>query len=140
MASNGLSQYLMDKLLDEVFNGVAFTSPAALYVSLHTANPGVDGSNEVAGNAYARVEATFDAAEANGAAGRKVANTASVLFPKSTPAGWGTITHFGVWDTDTVGNCLASGKLTSSITVAANQKPEFEAGSFYIGLEQKTEV
>jgi len=140
MANNGFSQYLMDALLNEVFRGTGYTSPVALYVSLHSANPGVDGSNEISGNAYARVASTFSAVEANGAAGRKVANAASVLFAKATPAGWGEITHFGVWDALTVGNCLASGKLTTAVTVAANEKPEFEAGAFYIGLEQKAEA
>lgn len=140
MASNGLSQYLMDAILNEVLRGTGYTSPSKLYVSLHTANPGLDGSNEVSGNAYARVEATFSAPEANGSAGRKSANAASVLFPKATPAGWGEVTHFGVWDALTSVNCLASGKLTTALTVTANMKPEFEAGSFYIGLEQKTEA
>lgn len=130
----------MDLVLDALLGGVDLTAPTALYVSLHSANPGLDGANEISGNAYARVAATFDTVEANGAAGRKKANDASVLFPKSTPAGWGSVTHFGVWDALTSGNCISSGKLTTAITVAANEKPEFEAGSFYIGLEQKTEA
>lgn len=138
MAANGLSTYAQQMILASLFRGAAFTVPETLYVGLHTANPGLTGTSEVSGNAYARVAVAFDAVEANGSAGWKVKNTASALFAKATPAGWGEVAHFSVWDAASGGNCISTGALTESITVLANQKPEFEAGSFYIGLEQKT--
>ena len=140
MAANGLSTYAQQMILGALFREGAFTVPEAWYVGLHTANPGLTGTSEVSGNAYARVAVAFDAVEANGSAGWKVKNTASVLFAKATPAGWGEVTHFSVWDALTSGNCLSTGKLTTALTVTANMKPEFEAGAFYIGTEQKTEV
>jgi hypothetical protein len=57
--------------------------------SLHTADPGVTGANEVVGGSYARVNATWAAAAAG------VAHpSASATF--NVPAGT-TISYFGMW-------------------------------------------
>ena len=49
------SNYLEGKLVEHVLRNVAYTSPSAVYLSLHTANPDEDGSGtEVSGNGYSR--------------------------------------------------------------------------------------
>lgn len=136
--ATGLTTYGQNAILNLLFRGTSLTPPSGLYVALHSADPGLTGANEISGNGYARKQATFNAPVANGSYGRKVESAASVLFDKATPSGWGAIGHFSVWDAASGGNCISTGALTESITVLANQKPEFEAGSFYIGLEQKT--
>lgn len=65
-------------------------------VSLHTADPGATGANEVAGGlpAYARQPAVWNAASAGDLT---LGATASFDVPAGT-----TVTHVGVWDADGV--------------------------------------
>src|SRR4051812_29088851 len=94
------STYLRNAVYNAAFRNTAFTGAAQLYMSLHTASPGLVGSNEVSGNAYARVAISMGAP--TGGAGASV--TSAVTFPAPTPANWGTVTHFGIWDALTTGN------------------------------------
>ncbi len=73
------------------------------YISLHTADPGATGVNEVAGGAYARGAALFDAVEAKAGSGRQVPLTATV--PVTCPSG-NIVTHVGLWDAVTAGNFI----------------------------------
>lgn len=63
----------------------------ALRVSLHTADPGTTGLNEVAGGAYADQAITWNAAAAGSL---DSSNTPVFDVPAAT-----TITHFGIWNT-----------------------------------------
>lgn len=108
---NNLSTYAANALLAHIFKGAAFNQPAGLYVALSTVNPGEDGSGlaEPVGGSYARVSAgAFDAA-----ASRASANTNNIVFPKAT-AGWGTISHWALFDASTAGNMLAYGTFKDS--------------------------
>jgi hypothetical protein len=102
---------------------------AVAYVSLHTADPGVAGANEVAGGAYAR-QGTV--AFANAGSNPTVAsNTAIVTFPQAT-AGWGLITHFGVWtdpSATALANFLGSGALSASATINNGDTARFLVGN-----------
>ena len=52
---SALSDYLEAKYLDIVYNGEAFTPPAALYIALYTTDPtDADTGTEVSGGGYAR--------------------------------------------------------------------------------------
>lgn len=78
----------------------------AVWASLHTADPGLTGANEVTGGspAYARKAITWNAA-ASGA----LDNNANPVFdvPAST-----TVTHFGLWSAATNGTFYGGGDLT----------------------------
>lgn len=62
---------------------------ATIYMSLHTADPGTSGANEVSGGAYARQTAVFSVADAG-----QSSNSQQVVWI-DLPAC--TITHCGVW-------------------------------------------
>lgn len=62
----------------------------ATTASLHTADPGSDGSSEVSGGSYARQTVTWSAAS-----GGTLTNASSVEF--DVPGGV-TVTHVGLWD------------------------------------------
>lgn len=64
-------------------------NPANLDLSLHTADPGANGANEVAGGDYARQVAAFAAPTAGAMA---LSNQPIFLVPAGT-----TLTHVGVW-------------------------------------------
>lgn len=125
----GKSDYLENKLLDHVLNGVAYSSPASVYVGLYTSAPtDAGGGTEVSGGSYARVQMTggFDTAS-----GGATANTAAITFPTSSGA-WGTVTHFGIFDASTNGNLLYWGALAASKTIASGDIAKFNAGELDI--------
>jgi hypothetical protein len=99
------------------------------YVSLHTADPGDAGANEVSGGAYARQgPVTF----ANAGSNPTVAsNSAIVTYPAAT-ASWGTVSYFGTWDAVTAGNFRGSGALTTSKAVNNGDTARFAANALTI--------
>lgn len=122
--ANDKSTYLRQAIYNAIFKNTAYTGPATLYVSLHTAAPGLTGANEVSGNAYARTAVTMGAP--TGGAG---VSTSTVTFPAPTPANWGTVTHFGIWDASTGGNFLEGDALTASIATSVGVPIVFPAGN-----------
>lgn len=96
---------------------------SALYVSLHTADPGTSGTSEVTGGspAYARKSAGWAAASA----GSK-SNGSSIGFdvPGST-----TITHAGYWSASTGGTFYGSRALDAAQTFATQGTYTFAAGT-----------
>lgn len=84
----------------------AILQGGTIHISLHTADPGADGSNEVSGGSYVRKSATFSVATAGSSA-----NTNAVVWT-GMPAS--TITHCGIWRD---GTFMAGSPLTSSRTL-----------------------
>lgn len=104
-----LSDYLENKLLDHL-RGVSYTAPSGLYVKLHTGDPGEAGTGNAAGETT-RQQATFAAASGG-------AMTTSGTVTWTNVAAAETISHISIWDASTAGNCLGSGALSASKTVA----------------------
>lgn len=107
MASQ-ISDYLAGKIIDHALRGEAWTPPAALYMSLHTANPGGTGTDEASGASYARQPLTLAAAVA-----RASANVGVIDFTGMPST---TITAVGIWDSVSGGNFLWGGDTTSKGT------------------------
>lgn len=130
-AISGFSDYYENKVLDHMVRGEAFTVPVAVYVALFTTIPDEDGTGgvEVTGNGYARQAATF-AAAANGS----VTTSTDITFPVATPAGWGTVTSFGIYDALTDGNLLMGDTLSESKVVTANDQLKFLAGQLTVSI------
>lgn len=119
-ASNYLETAILDHILGE--QGSDFTSPATLYVGLHTADPGEDGSNELpTSNGYARTACNFAAAS-----GDTCAISGEVSFTASG-GDWTEVTHFCIWDASSSGNCLFSGALAAAKTVTDGDTLTFPA-------------
>lgn len=118
-----ISDYAGNNLLNSLLRGVAFPLPAKVYISLHTADPGRTGANEVttaAWPAYARKDAADGAAIATGftaAATRNSKNAKQLIYAVNNGAGNVTVSYWALFDAATGGNCLAYGPLTSSRTV-----------------------
>lgn len=77
------------------------------YISLHNADPGTTGVNEIVGAPYARVATTWGTVTAAAVTGSQV----TLLLPNSV-----TIAFWGVWDALTGGNFWEGGPLPSSET------------------------
>ncbi len=124
-----LSDYLENKLIDQIFRAQTAPSTGSIYVALFTAAPSDSGGGtEVSTNAYARVLITSSLANwagtqsagstvASSGTGGVTSNNAIVTFPTPTSTGWGLVTHFGLFDAATTGNLLVWGSLTSSKTI-----------------------
>lgn len=130
------SNYLELALLDHVFGGSDYTRPATLYISLHTADSGETGASEVASsNAYARVAVTNNATNFPAASSGSKANGTTITFATPTGAGWGTATHFGIWDASTGGNFISGGALSVSQSIPAGVIVSIAVGALTITLD-----
>ena len=99
------------------------------YVSLHTADPGNTGANEISGSGYARIgPVTFGNTGNNPT---QASNSAILTYPAAT-APWGTIGFFGVWDAAAAGNFRGSGALTVPKPVNGGDTARFAANSLTI--------
>ncbi len=137
-----ISDYLEQKGLDHVFNGITLTPPATVYLALFTTDPTDDGSGtEVSGGSYARQRIYADGAGSPAFAlaavdgdGYSVQNAAVVNFPTATAA-WGTITHVGLFDALTGGNLLWHGPLTEPQVIGNGGHFAVDVGYLTIKLE-----
>ena len=108
-----------------------------VYLALHTGVPTT--SNEVTGNAYARVVVspsgwTFTDDTDSGDA----ANANLVAFPTPTGA-WADPTHVGIWDAATAGNLLAWAALADDVAAPTTADVvRFAAGTLEVSLPGST--
>jgi hypothetical protein len=124
-----ISNYLENALINGTLRATTFTAPAAVYVSLHTADPTDAGTGtEVSGGSYVRQAATF-AAPSNGAS----TTSADVTFPQATGS-WGTIGWIGIWDAQTTGNLLYHTALDTSKAIDTGDIFKIASGSLTVTL------
>lgn len=108
-------------------NGTSYTAPAAVYVKLHTGDPGEDGTANAAGNTT-RQAITFGASS-NGVI------TSSALVEWTSVSTTETYSHVSLWDNSTAGNCLGSGALTASKAVTAGDTFQLPSGQVTFTLD-----
>jgi hypothetical protein len=125
MASS-IGNYAENKLLDAVFNGTSYSVTTA-YISLHTANPGETGSNEVSGGDYVRKAGSFGAASSG-----TVTSDADLEWTNMPSC---TVYAVGVWDTNASGNFLWGGDLTAQKTVNAGDTFKIASGDLTASLD-----
>lgn len=124
------SDYLENALLNHTLRNVSLTSPSTVYLGLHTSATNDDNSGtEVSGGAYARQVITFSAPS-----GGTSASLGAVTFPEST-ASWGTVTHFGLYDSLVGGNLLFWGALVVSKTVDSGDVFTVPSGNLTVTLQ-----
>lgn len=117
------SNYLENMTVNALLRGAAFTSPTKTYISLHTADPGETGANEITTTdwpSYARQDAAKGGTQASAwtaAADGVSKNALQLTFPVFDGATSKTITHYCVWDAATGGNLLTYSALTTSRVV-----------------------
>lgn len=130
------SSYTADAIINWL-RGTAFPGvPANVYISLHTAAPGMSGANECADATYARVAVataagSWDAPSTSGNS-RITQNVGVITFPALT-AGV-TITHVGQWDALAAGNFIRGGALSASVAFTAGEAPSFAAGALDLAV------
>jgi hypothetical protein len=141
-----LSNYLENRIIDWLLRGQAFTPPATVYVGLHTAAPNdAGGGTEVSAGSYARVAVASSLASwagtqsagsttASSGTGGTTSNNGAIAFP--APAeGWGTVTHYGVYDASSGGNLLFYAALGANRTINAGDTVSFPAGQLTFQID-----
>ena len=116
--ASGKSQSLISKLLNAVFNGATYTSPATLYMALWTATLTAASTGSTAGEAsytgYVRVAVTAGtAAFPTSSGGAAIQNASAITFAANAGL-LNTVTFFAICDASTAGNILYWGSVTST--------------------------
>lgn len=118
------TDYLETKVLNHVLRNAAYTQPPALYMALHTADPGDTGTgSEVTGGSYAPQTIAFGSTSTNSAA-----NSGAVAFA-GMPAT--TVTHFSIRD-GASGNPLFVGQLSTPQTTGSGATLNFAVGAVVV--------
>ena len=119
-----MSNYLENKLTDQIFRGQAYSFPSTLHFALFTVAPtDAGGGTEVTGGSYARaaINATWqifsgtrglELQQRLAAALGITSNNVAITFPAPT-ANWGTVVALGIFDASSGGNMLFHGLLTA---------------------------
>ena len=124
------SDYLENKVLDHFLGTASTSAPATVYLALFTTDPTDAGSGtevSTSGTNYARQSIAFSSASSG-----TTSNSADVEFSQATGSGFGTVTHFGIFDASTSGNLLFHGALTASKTIAAGDVFKVASGNLSI--------
>lgn len=126
-------------LLDAIFTAVFATQPLTafvinqtsspatnLYISLHTADPGVSGNqttSEISYTGYARV-AVARTTSGFTVSGDSVSPVADITFGEMTAGTGGTVTFFGIGSASSgTGELLYTGAVSPNIVVSTNVTP-----------------
>lgn len=134
------SQYFATQVLSWVKGAPFPTALSNVYISLHSADPGVAGTNadETAAitnstNRTTIASSALGAVNSASNGGFEITNTGVVqLTTSANNSNAITVTHFGVWDAASGGNFLASGQLTSSVDVELGDTVQFNIGAMAV--------
>lgn len=126
-------------LLNNRLGAATATTTATHYLGLSTTTPAADGTGvtEPVGNGYARVAITNNTTNwPTVTSGRSKSNGVAFTFPTATPAGWGDVTHFVLFDhltNSAAANVRAYGPITGApVTIAAGETRSFPVGSIVV--------
>lgn len=133
------TDFLETTLLNEVFGAANYIPPAALFVGLSTSTvtEGGTATEPSPANGYTRVTVTNDATNWPAAAPAEPStksNGTTITFPTASGTGWGLVVDFFIADALTLGNILAFGTLTASVTIDPGDTPSFAPGALVITL------
>ena len=145
--AGSMSDTYEKKVLDLIFRNAnaSATAPLGLnatnvWVALGTAGSDSAFTELAATGSYARVacDRTSGASVWNAATGNSPGltdNSGTITFPTATGS-WGTVTHFAIFDTSTVGSAASTmvywGDLTASKTIGSGDTASFAAGALDI--------
>ncbi len=122
----GIASGQANSILDALARGTDYPGNAAVWVKLHTGDPGSAGTSNAAGNTT-RQQATFAAASS----GANATNADIVWLSVSTAE---TYADVSFWTASTAGTFLGSSALTASKTVAIGDTFTIPSGSLTMAL------
>ena len=120
-----ISNYAENKILDHLAGVTSWTMPTTLYIQLHTADPGEDGTSSVA------TESTRKSVSWGSASSGSISASAAISWVNVSTEE--TYTHWSIWDASTSGNCLWTGALSSSASMLVGES--FQITSLSLTLD-----
>lgn len=123
------TNWMENKLIDQIFRGQAYSFPATLYIGLFNTNPtDSTAGTEVSGTGYGRIAVTSNMSNWAGTQGAgtttastgttgTTSNNAAITFGTPGAGGWSTINGVGIFDAVSGGNLLMYSALTTPKTV-----------------------
>lgn len=135
-----MSNYLETAIQNHILGNTAYTAPATVYVSLHTAtldDTSTATTSEVSGGSYARVALTNNTTNWPAASGvtASKSNGTAITFPTAT-ASWGTVTFAAIVDSASgAGNILWRIPLTVSKTISSGDTFSFAIGQITLTVD-----
>lgn len=142
--TNFLAKHVLQSLFGRTSTLGAFANAATqldLHLGASTTTPNEAGGNFTepgAGVSYARLDiSASDFLDATEADPSLIENSAALTFPAASGAGWGTITHIGVFSSDVGGtnNLLMVLALDTPRTINAGETLSFSAGELEFTLD-----
>jgi hypothetical protein len=132
------SQYLSQSTLNWFRTQQFDAPPSNLFISLHTANPGVNGVDADVTVSVAGARGTLSSANLSAptsspapSGGFQVSNTSPVLMTSSAQAP-AVLTFFGLWNSVSGGSFLAYAPLDSPVSVSAGDVLQFTTAQLII--------
>jgi hypothetical protein len=120
-----ISNYAELEILDHLTGTASWSAPAAVYIKLHTGDPGEDCTGNAA-TEDTRKAVTFSAASSGAITSSATAEWTNVSTTE-------TYSHWSLWDAATGGNPLWYGALSSSAAVTAGDT--FQVTQLQLTLE-----
>jgi hypothetical protein len=116
--ATGLSVSIANSFLDWIFNGTAMpTAPTAIWIQLHTADPGAAGTTAVAGNATRK---DLRAAMAN-ATGGTITSDVALTWTAGEVDTSEDYTHWSAWTLSSAGTFLVSGTVSANAVTTGDE-------------------
>lgn len=112
--ATGLAPAVANSLLDALVNQTNYTAPTAVWLQLHTADPGAAGTTSVAGNTT-RMQITTSF---SGAASGAVTNDVAVTW--TNVSNTEDYTHCTAWSASSAGTFYWSAPITANAVVAGD--------------------
>jgi len=139
----GATNYASAAILNQFLKGIAAAVPQIIYISLHTGDPGADGTaNEVTKTqwpGYSRLDADKGppgdgfTSPSGGAGGMQSTNTKDLYWPPLDGPASITLTHAALWDINS-GNCLVTAALTAPKKLDPSDEVVFHAGQIVVSV------
>jgi hypothetical protein len=113
----GLAPATAEALLNALANQTNYTAPTAIWIQLHTADPGAAGTTAIAGNATrVNVTAAFPVAAAG-----VVSNNVDIVWTAGEVDTSEDYTHYTIWTLVSGGTFIWSGLITANPVVIGDQ-------------------
>lgn len=144
--AQAFTDYAENKIVDAVIRNQTLGQPATWYVELFTtACSDSAAGTPVSGGSYARASLAASLANwagtqsagsttASSGTGGVTSNNAAINFPTPS-AGWGTVTHWGLYDASTSGNMWICAALTTSKTINSGDTVSFAIGALTVTVQ-----
>ncbi|SNY95570.1 phage tail fiber protein [Halomonas sp. hl-4] len=138
-----MSNYLEQRMINATLRGDNFTAPAVadLYLALFTSDPTDENTtaNEVGETWYSRKQTgNWSSPSVDGEGRTRTDNSSSITFDAvqdDDSAHTITITHIGIYDSDSAGNLLYHEALTTPKTLEVGDVISFAAGALILRLD-----